>query len=400
MGIRFRRRIRLAPGLHMNVSGSGVSFSVGPRGASVTLGARGGPYANLGIPGTGIYMRQRLSGSTRGDSRSAASPSSTPGTTLPVEITIDDAGELVIRHDGGELLEPGLVELTRKRHRPEILDYLQRAATAADNAMTALSEIHRQTRAPTQRLHFEREAFKEEAPQSPELKTVGWLDRLLSGRRARIESENAAAMVAHEEAMAAWNARRDAHEAAQEKARDILERQILTDVDVMEDVLASRLEQLVWPAETEASFELRDGGTTLLIDVDLPEYEDMPAKTVSVSERFLRLTMKPLSDTRRRQFYARHIHGVAMRAIGEGFSVLPTVRQVTFAGYSQRTDAATGHINDDYLLAVRTDRAAWSAIAFDRLEAVDPTEAIGRLEHRRDLTRSGVVRAITPFVNG
>ena len=58
----FRRRIRLIPGVRLNVSKSGLSTSLGVRGASVTLGGRGGPYTNVGIPGTGLYSRTRING--------------------------------------------------------------------------------------------------------------------------------------------------------------------------------------------------------------------------------------------------------------------------------------------------------------------------------------------------
>ena len=59
MSLRFRRRIKLLPGVHLNISRSGISTSVGVRGASVTLGKRG-TYANTGIPGTGVSWRSRL----------------------------------------------------------------------------------------------------------------------------------------------------------------------------------------------------------------------------------------------------------------------------------------------------------------------------------------------------
>tara|TARA_B100000579_G_scaffold359794_1_gene316726 strand:+ start:424 stop:603 length:180 start_codon:yes stop_codon:yes gene_type:complete len=33
---------------------------VGVRGGSVTLGGKGGTYANVGIPGKGIYLRRKI----------------------------------------------------------------------------------------------------------------------------------------------------------------------------------------------------------------------------------------------------------------------------------------------------------------------------------------------------
>jgi len=62
MAWRYRKRIKIIPGVHLNLSRSGITTSVGVRGASVTLG-KNGSYLNTGIPGTGIYQRQKLSGS-------------------------------------------------------------------------------------------------------------------------------------------------------------------------------------------------------------------------------------------------------------------------------------------------------------------------------------------------
>ena len=59
MGFRFRRSVKVFPGVRVNFSGSGVSTSVGSRGTSVTIGKRG-TYLNLGVPGTGVSFRQRI----------------------------------------------------------------------------------------------------------------------------------------------------------------------------------------------------------------------------------------------------------------------------------------------------------------------------------------------------
>jgi len=59
MPLRFRRRVKLLPGIHLNVSRSGISTSLGVRGASLSIGKRG-TYLNTGLPGTGISWRGRL----------------------------------------------------------------------------------------------------------------------------------------------------------------------------------------------------------------------------------------------------------------------------------------------------------------------------------------------------
>lgn len=54
MPLRLYRRVRIAPGVRLNLSRGGPSLSVGPRGAHVTVGGRRGRRTTVGIPGTGV----------------------------------------------------------------------------------------------------------------------------------------------------------------------------------------------------------------------------------------------------------------------------------------------------------------------------------------------------------
>ncbi len=60
MSWNFRKRVKVAPGVYVNLGKNGASTSIGPRGAKITMG-RHGTYINTGIPGTGIYSRRKLS---------------------------------------------------------------------------------------------------------------------------------------------------------------------------------------------------------------------------------------------------------------------------------------------------------------------------------------------------
>ena len=57
-GLRFQRRIRVLPGVHVNLSLSGIGVSVGPRGLHAGVTARGQRYVSAGLPGTGLSVRQ------------------------------------------------------------------------------------------------------------------------------------------------------------------------------------------------------------------------------------------------------------------------------------------------------------------------------------------------------
>ena len=59
MAWAFRKRIKVIPGVYINLSKSGISANTGVRGASLTFRSDG-VYRNLGLPGTGIYSRQKV----------------------------------------------------------------------------------------------------------------------------------------------------------------------------------------------------------------------------------------------------------------------------------------------------------------------------------------------------
>jgi hypothetical protein len=61
MGLRFRKRKRIAPGVTLNVGKRGGSLSLGRRWASVNVGRRG-TQATLSLLGTGlsyVFRRRR-----------------------------------------------------------------------------------------------------------------------------------------------------------------------------------------------------------------------------------------------------------------------------------------------------------------------------------------------------
>lgn len=78
MGWRFRKSIRIMPGVRLNFGKRGVSTTIGPRGASVNVGRRG-VYVNAGIPGTGLSYRERIGGNSSVQSGATAAGSRSVG---------------------------------------------------------------------------------------------------------------------------------------------------------------------------------------------------------------------------------------------------------------------------------------------------------------------------------
>jgi hypothetical protein len=66
--MKFRKSVKIAPGIKINVSKSGLSTTVGKKGLSVNAGSKG-VYMNAGIPETGVSSRTRIDADSPTDER-------------------------------------------------------------------------------------------------------------------------------------------------------------------------------------------------------------------------------------------------------------------------------------------------------------------------------------------
>lgn len=60
MGFRFRRSIKVLPGVHLNLSKTGITASIGSPGATINIGGKDGARATVGIPGSGLSYTEHL----------------------------------------------------------------------------------------------------------------------------------------------------------------------------------------------------------------------------------------------------------------------------------------------------------------------------------------------------
>jgi hypothetical protein len=73
MGLRFRRSIRIAPGLRLNVGLKSASVSIGRRGINYTAGTAGRRFT-VGAPGTGLFWTTKVN--------------KLPGWFLPISLSV------------------------------------------------------------------------------------------------------------------------------------------------------------------------------------------------------------------------------------------------------------------------------------------------------------------------
>ena len=88
MSFRFKKNIKIIPGIKLNISKNGLnSVTIGKPGASVNISKKG-KQATVGIPGTGLSYSQKLPSRIDTHSKSPSIPSSAePNTKQTINLT-------------------------------------------------------------------------------------------------------------------------------------------------------------------------------------------------------------------------------------------------------------------------------------------------------------------------
>ncbi|OQX61710.1 MAG: hypothetical protein B5M56_08285 [Desulfococcus sp. 4484_241] len=135
MGFRFWRRIRIAPGVTLNLSKSGGSLSFGPRGAKFTIGPRG-KRATVGIPGTGLFYTTTFPGRRPGGGKSASGSAAAVPTVRPEDRLTMGFFRRLVTPDDEKALVDGCRELALG-NEDKALRHLRDALHLADGAYLA-----------------------------------------------------------------------------------------------------------------------------------------------------------------------------------------------------------------------------------------------------------------------
>lgn len=449
MGFRFRRSIKIAPGLRVNFGKRGVSLSAGVRGASITVGSRG-THTNVGIPGTGLSYRERIGGSSEQRRTTKAQQrlereyerlekEQAHQTALSkIKLSLDkENGTLQIENAYGDPLSRQDLKLVWDQKEDIILEWLERQAEEINGDVELLTKIHEDTPSPDSEPEYQVTPFNEQPPDQPKnleeeakpelriLPPLGFFAKLFKSKRTTHEKKQQQWDDDHRKATLVWedekkkrfdayqtalerfaaekrewDSRKKEHETNEIKKKDEFPNRLRTDADVMNKTLEDALDSLSWPRETLVSYQIMENGRQVWFDVDLPEIEDLPQKVASVAASGKKLNIKNKSAKQLQLEYAAHIHGIVFRLAGTIFATLPTADTAIISGFSQRLDSSTGKINDDYLLSIKVGREKYSKIDFKFLDKANPIDAMGAFEIRRKLTSTGIFKVIDPFEPG
>ena len=351
MGFRFNKRLKILPGIHLNLGLGGASISLGGPGASINVGRRG-VFGSVGIPGTGLSYRQRLGG---GSSTRASRPELPEG----IDIQIQDGRIIFLDRHGRELTDE-MRNMAVRNYRAQAEDLLDDYATDMNKQVESLQNVHLDAPAPSHASSIS--SYSIPKPVREEYASQDdFMSALMAWRAAKANYEKNGSMT--------FNA----------------------------SSLEQGLQNLRWPRETNISYQYSADGRIVVLDVDLPEIEDMPANETVVNKRELRIRMAPLSGKRIADLYSAHITSSVFRLAAAVFANSPA-QEVRISGYTQRA-GSTGHIQDEYVIAVAIDRKRWKEIDFSSLSLIDPENALRRFGAQMERTGRGSLRTVHPCPN-
>jgi|SRR5690554_2023873 len=381
MAFRFQRRIKIAPGIRLNVSKGGIGLSAGPRGASVSVGRRG-VYGNVGIPGTGLSFREKLNKSQKGNATTAKGPQGGHG---DLQIRIDDEGQVTLLHPSGEPLSTRETTAVRKQAGGAIRAFMDEICERRNEMLRSITTFHHRIPKPTKNPEYTPSLFRTPKP-TPGLLTRLWA-LIFPPFRRKLDA-------AYDD----WLSAKAAHDRGEQERKTLEETLVFSDMDAMERVLETYLGDIEWPKEPAIDFDVGDNNTTLALDIQFPDEDEMPDKEWSVPATQYKLTPKKVSATKKRQIYRDYIHSVMMRVAGEIFAHLPSVEHVLISGYREIINSSNGHSEDQYIISVIMHRDQWASMDFARLRQMDPVEVFTGHLLKRSMTKTGVFKGISPFL--
>lgn len=249
MGFRFRRSVKIAPGLRLNFGKRGLSLSAGVRGSSVTFGPRG-TYSNVGIPGTGLSFRERIGGGSEKrrtertqqrlerEYQRLEKEKARLEALSKIKLSLDkETGTLQIENSLGDPLSRQDLKFVWDKEGNTILEWLERQAEEINGDVELLTAIHEDTPSTDLEPEYEIVPFDEELPDHPKrpeevarpeaktLSPLGFFARLFKSKRIVHEQKQQQLNNDFSEALRNWDEKKrkdiESYHAALERYADL-----------------------------------------------------------------------------------------------------------------------------------------------------------------------------------
>lgn len=134
------------------------------------------------------------------------------------------------------------------------------------------------------------------------------------------------------------------------------------------------------------------GKRAMMIDLDLPEIEDMPSdKLVEMDDGSLKIKSKTIKE--QREDYRTCVFGLGEYVAANVLAIVPQAERVLVSAYTQRRDENTGDAKDTFIYSVLFERGSFAPGYQQR----DPYDFCGDLKSRFYVLSSGVMKEIKPY---
>lgn len=408
MATRFRRTLKIAPGIRLNLSRGSLSLSGGVRGASMTVGKRG-LYANTGLPGSGLSYRTRIdkqsgTGRTRASYRELnrshladqrAHDHDSAASQVEAFETEVAALTGILQHRDGDVfdwegrLQADRIPVPPAFSPPAFEEAAERIALNDASKVTRWRWIGGLSLGAAIVTLVLDSALVVLAMMGVAAAVIGlpvahirrW--RQLTERRDRFEADLVAQRALHE-------AERDilvSHAALAPRIRTALS---TGDPEALAELLEEELanETLPVPLVFDVDF---DGVEHVAITLTLPEPDEVPSKRLSLTKTG-RLSRRAMTQKMRREIFGSLACGLALRVAYEALRVLRPLTSVEVRGTSEQINPATGHPEDVVSLAFRVTRDQLDTL---NLDALTPEAAIKGLGGEFACDRKCVLGTVT-----
>ena len=445
MSIRFRRSIKICKGLRVNLNKNSVGLSVGPRGLGYTVNSKGRKTVHAGIPGTGLSYVASNNVSSSNQTRTSKQVNNSNSNTKYVETKIDfrleDDGKWRFFYpDGSEVFDQSLINRI-KRHpsfieqKNRILnDRNERVSKEIEDFNSGIEElinIHKMSAYPIledQEYENAMEQIKLNTYKEAEYKiprpTIENITQALNKeaenkiksikfwdlKKKRNEYVQANINQRFENATKAWEANKEEFDRNERDKASNLNKEyqqeyddaithskkiINGDEETVNDEIETFLSEIELPLEFNVNFSYSKSNNSLLIDLDLPEIEDMPSETATQLSSGMK-KMKPKTKQELKDDYKQFVFGFALFLTSHLFNISPRIETIVISGYTQRRDK-NDEIKDDYIYSIIFER--------DKFKKYNPLEEntiyiCNSFKNRCNVDMYSNFKSIEPYTSG
>ena len=138
------------------------------------------------------------------------------------------------------------------------------------------------------------------------------------------------------------------------------------------------------PMEYFVDFTYEEEKGRVMVDLDLPEIEDLPDKKIILTptgKKSIRLK----GQTDLRSDYANCVFGLAMYVAYSIFNISLKVEEIEISAYTQRKEVNSAIATDQYIFIVNFTRDLFSKIDFSRLSSL---QVMDFFQHHYNMTKS------------